>query len=228
MSLFKLLLRMFNLLRNSKRSSCYHICRAWGVHFIWFIRLDNVQWFSLGKSERSDIAEISWYILYVYISDMLLISCCCVSAPTCWAEGCGVAAPGHPGSIGQGPQSVGGHLGCATVLCQSTGHREGTEGLKLLKCCDGGCCSSCATRCLGSLCVQTLEMLFFHQKMYHSSQQLGLDSEGKTGGGLWGCSVCELKRRWIFQKALTYLDGERPVQRILVAGGAVLSARLRC
>lgn len=171
---------------------------------------------------------------------MLLISCCCVSAPacsfgsmsvvTCWAEGRGVAAPGHLGSIGWEPR-----LSVATwALPQCCARAQG--GHRRLK-------TSqvlwwrlllllCHSMSWFTLCSNFLDMLFFHQKMIHSSQQLGLDSEGKTGGGLWGRSVCEqnseLKRRWIFQKALTLLDEEKLVQSILVAGGAVLSARLRC
>lgn len=163
MSLFKLLLRMFNLLRNSRHSSCYHICRAWGVHFIWFIRLDNVQWFSLGKSKHSDIADISWYISYIYIYQI-----CCWYRAAVWVHQPAplVLCPWWPAEqrdvVWQHQDTLGaldGSHGCRWPPgpCHSAvpGHREGTEGLKLLKCCDGGCCSSCAARCLGSLCVQT-------------------------------------------------------------------------
>lgn len=138
MSLFKLLLMMFNLLRNSKHSSCCCICRAWGVHLILFIRLDNVEWFFSWEVRafwycRYQLTYFIYVYINIYISDTLLILCRCVSAltcsihslslVTCWAEGRGVAAPGHLGSIGQEPQNVSGHLGRATVPCQGTGHR---------------------------------------------------------------------------------------------------------
>lgn len=210
MSLFKLLLRMFNLLRNSRHSSCYHICRAWGVHFVWFIRLDNVQWFSLGKSKHSDIADISWYIsyIYIYISDMLLISCCCVSAPacsfgsvsmmTCWAEGRGVAAPGHLGSIGWEPQLLVATWAMPQCCARAQGgHRRLKTSqvlwwrLLLLL---------CHSMSWFTLCSNFLEMLFFHQKMIHSSQQLGLDSEGKQE------VVCEVVQ--FVNKTLNWREGE--------------------
>lgn len=97
----------------------------------------------------ADILYIHIYIRYVV--DTVLLCECTDLLHSFRVHG--VAAPGHLGSTGWEPQTVSGHLGHATVLCQGTGHREGTEGFKLLKCCDGGCCSSCAARCLGSLCV---------------------------------------------------------------------------
>lgn len=206
MSLFKLLLRMFNLLRNSKHSSCYHICRAWGVHFIWFIRLDNVQWFSLGKSEHSDIAEISWYILYVYIYiryvvDIVLLCECtdllsrgmwCGSTRTPWEHWTGAAdcrwPPGPCHSAVPEHRTQGGHRRLKTS--QMLWWR-----LLLLLCHSMSWFTLCSN----------LRDAFFPPKMIHSSQQLGLDSEGKTGGCF--CEQnSELKRRWIFQKALTYLE----------------------
>lgn len=42
MSLFKILLGVFNLFRNSKRSSSCSVCKARCVYFILFIRLDHV------------------------------------------------------------------------------------------------------------------------------------------------------------------------------------------
>lgn len=93
-----------------------------------------------------------------------------------------MAAPGHLGSMGQKPQAVSGHRGRATVLCQGTGHRLGTEGLELSNAVMEAAAPHVPLDVLFHFVFRFLrEASFFHTKMMRSSQRLGLDSEGKTG-----------------------------------------------
>lgn len=64
---------------------------------------------------------------------MLLISCCCVSAPACsFGSVCGdllsrgtwCGSTRTPWEHWMGATAVSGHLGLATVLCQDTGRAQ--------------------------------------------------------------------------------------------------------
>lgn len=91
-----------------------------------------------------------------------------------------MAAPGHLGSIGQEPQIVSGHPGHATVLCQGTGRAQ--KALNFSNAVMEAAAPPVPLNVLVHFVFRLLrDASFFHQKVIHSSQQLGLDSEGKTG-----------------------------------------------
>lgn len=79
MSLFKILLGVFNLFRNSKRSSSCSVCKARCVYFILFIRLDHA---GMVQSVVNTANGRSWER-----TD---------PRPRLHPQGRGLAAPGHP------------------------------------------------------------------------------------------------------------------------------------
>lgn len=162
--------------------------------------------------------------MYIYIYQICCWYCVAPFIPCPWwpaeqlSRGRGVAAPGHLGSIGQEHK-----LAVATLAVPQCCARA-QKALNFSNAVVEAAAPPVPLHILVHFVFTLLRDASLFTKKWFIAAGLGLRRENRRGS-----LVCEqnseLKRRWVFQKALTLLDENRPVQRILVT---VLSARLRC